>query len=121
MAGQMSAGHCCTRQPQHPANPTVHCVACCCQVVELAGNARVEVCWYFPTSREQYRLSGTAQIVAVDHGDQQLLQARQQAWAKMSDAGETASMWNAAGCRFGEVWDGFGDIVGVARATACGA
>jgi hypothetical protein len=73
------------------------CVTCCRQVAELADNARVEVCWYFPTSREQYRLSGTAQIVALDHGDQQLLQARQQAWAAMSDAGEAAARRPAAG------------------------
>jgi hypothetical protein len=59
------------------------------QVAELAGNPQVEMCWYFPTSREQYRLSGTAHIIDVGHADQQLLQARQQAWSAMSDAGET--------------------------------
>lgn len=58
-----------------------------CQVSELAANPYVEVCWYFPNSREQFRLSGTAHIVAVDHPEPQLLQARQQAWAAMSDAG----------------------------------
>lgn len=57
------------------------------QVSELAANPHVEVCWYFPTSREQFRLSGTAHIVALDHPDQQLLAARQQTWAAMSDAG----------------------------------
>lgn len=57
------------------------------QVHELSANPHVEVCWYFPSSREQYRLSGTATIVQLDHSDEQLLQSRQQAWAAMSDAG----------------------------------
>lgn len=61
------------------------------QVVDLAANPQVEVCWYFPTSREQYRLSGTAHIIDAGHADQQLLQARQQAWAAMSDAGEACT------------------------------
>jgi hypothetical protein len=57
-------------------------------VSELAANPLVEVCWYFPDSREQFRLSGTAHIVASDHPDQQLQQARKQAWSAMSEAGE---------------------------------
>jgi hypothetical protein len=61
-------------------------------VSELAANPHVEVCWYFPTSREQFRLSGTAHIVALDHPDQQLLAARQQAWAAMSDSGAFADV-----------------------------
>jgi hypothetical protein len=57
-------------------------------VVELSTNAYVEICWYFPSSREQYRLAGTVEIVTESHTDEQLLEARQQAWTKMSTAGE---------------------------------
>jgi hypothetical protein len=60
------------------------------QVAELAANPHVEVCWYFPSSREQYRLSGSMAIITQDDSNQQLLQARQEAWARMSDAGDTA-------------------------------
>jgi hypothetical protein len=57
------------------------------QVLETAANPAVEVCWYFPTSREQYRLSGVVDIAAADTGDAQLARAREAAWAAMSDAG----------------------------------
>lgn len=57
------------------------------KVSELAANPNVELCWYFPSSREQYRLSGTLDIVSEDHADKQLQQARQEAWARMSDGG----------------------------------
>lgn len=67
------------------------------KVSELADNPHVEVCWYFPTSREQFRLSGTAHIVALDHPHQQLLAARQQAWAAMSDAGRSQFLWPEPG------------------------
>jgi hypothetical protein len=66
------------------------------QVAELASNHHVEVCWYFPSSREQYRLSGSMAIVAADDSNQQLLQARQEAWAHMSDAGGRTAPWQHA-------------------------
>jgi len=67
--------------------PTAPEIACL-QVAELSNNGYVEICWYFPTSREQYRLAGTVEIVTENHTDEQLLEARQQAWARMSDSGE---------------------------------
>lgn len=59
------------------------------QISELAANPYVEVCWYFPSSREQYRLSGVVDIITASSTDEQLLQARQAAWARMSDTGVT--------------------------------
>ncbi|WIA08454.1 hypothetical protein OEZ86_011056 [Tetradesmus obliquus] len=68
-----------------------------CKVSELAANPHVEVCWYFPSSREQYRLSGSMAIVSKDDSNQQLLQARQEAWARMSDAGRSQFVWPQPG------------------------
>lgn len=35
----------------------------CLQVAEVAANAAAEVAWYFPNTREQYRIAGTLQII----------------------------------------------------------
>lgn len=69
----------------------------CLQVAEFVGSPAVEVCWYFPSSREQYRLSGAVAIVAADHADQHMQQAREAAWAAMSDAGEVQVAGACAG------------------------
>ncbi|KAF6237644.1 hypothetical protein COO60DRAFT_705986 [Scenedesmus sp. NREL 46B-D3] len=63
------------------------------KVSELASNPHVEVCWYFPSSREQYRLSGTMAVISQDDSNQQLLQARQEAWARLSGAGRCQFVW----------------------------
>ncbi|MGB7520403.1 MAG: pyridoxamine 5'-phosphate oxidase family protein, partial [Spirulinaceae cyanobacterium] len=42
-----------------------------------------EICWYFPKTREQFRLSG--QLVVVDKHHLSLQNARQTAWQNLSD------------------------------------
>jgi hypothetical protein len=44
------------------------------KVAEVAANPAAEVCWYFPTSREQYRIAGELKVVTAEDPDQQLLQ-----------------------------------------------
>jgi hypothetical protein len=44
------------------------------QVAEVAASPAAEVCWYFPNSREQYRIAGTLTIVDEQHPSQRLLQ-----------------------------------------------
>jgi hypothetical protein len=82
-------------------------------VTELAANPHGEVCWYFPSTREQYRISGQLQVVGAttsssssaggnNHQQQQpqpqqqpqqqqqrpdLQEARLAAWGRMSAAG----------------------------------
>lgn len=63
------------------------------KIRELAANPAAEVCWYFPDSREQYRISGHLTIVDAHHIDERLLAARQLAWSKMSDGGRTQFAW----------------------------
>lgn len=42
------------------------------QVAEVAASPAAEACWYFPNSREQYRIAGTLTIVDDQHPSQQL-------------------------------------------------
>jgi PPOX class probable FMN-dependent enzyme len=76
------------------------------KVGECAANPRTEVCWYFPQTREQYRISGTLEIVgAAEEGEEAasgdatttrlaLLRAvREHAWQRMSDAGREQFFW----------------------------
>jgi pyridoxamine 5'-phosphate oxidase len=64
----------------------------------LAGASPwAEVCWYFPTTREQFRLSGTLELVTAECADTSNYKARQQAWQQMSDAGRIQFDWGTPG------------------------
>mmetsp|Transcript_2601 Transcript_2601/g.4419 ORF Transcript_2601/g.4419 Transcript_2601/m.4419 type:complete len:200 (-) Transcript_2601:298-897(-) len=67
------------------------------KVQEVAGNPACEVAWYFPTSREQYRLSGQLTIVGPQHADAALLKARQTAWNNLSASGRSQFAWPQPG------------------------
>jgi pyridoxamine 5'-phosphate oxidase len=52
-----------------------------------------EVCWYFPTTREQFRIAGSLNLVGPDHKDLALQQARSSTWQKLSDAARIQFAW----------------------------
>ncbi|MBW4582635.1 MAG: pyridoxamine 5'-phosphate oxidase family protein [Tildeniella nuda ZEHNDER 1965/U140] len=52
-----------------------------------------EACWYFPKTREQFRLAGALLLVRADHPDPLLLKARQTAWQALSDGARTQFAW----------------------------
>ncbi|MCU0547871.1 MAG: pyridoxamine 5'-phosphate oxidase family protein [Leptolyngbya sp. Prado105] len=54
-----------------------------------------EVCWYFPNTREQFRIAGKLKI--VDRADETLQKARQQAWQDMSEAARVQFAWASPG------------------------
>ena len=63
----------------------------------LAGASDwAEVCWYFPKTREQFRLSGTLTLVTADTITSHH-KARQEAWQQMSDAGRIQFDWGTPG------------------------
>ncbi|MCY7335993.1 MAG: pyridoxamine 5'-phosphate oxidase [Chamaesiphon sp.] len=63
----------------------------------LAGASDwAEVCWYFPKTREQFRLSGTLTLIAADTTTSHH-KARQEAWQQMSDAGRVQFAWETPG------------------------
>lgn len=52
-----------------------------------------EVCWYFPNTREQFRIAGKLQLIDRSHPDEALQKARRQAWQDMSDSARTQFAW----------------------------
>lgn len=61
---------------------------------ELAANPWGEIAWYFPDSREQYRLLGRVSVVSKDSpADEKLQRARAAAWNNMSVPGRQQFLW----------------------------
>ena len=56
-----------------------------------------EACWYFPKTREQFRLSGTLELVTAASSDTGYSKARQQTWQGMSDSGRIQFDWATPG------------------------
>ncbi len=52
-----------------------------------------EACWYFPKTREQFRLAGQLTLVGADHPDQALKEARQTTWQEISDSARLQFAW----------------------------
>ncbi len=52
-----------------------------------------EACWYFPESREQFRLAGQLTLVRVDNPDQSLRAARKTTWQELSDPARLQFAW----------------------------
>ena len=52
-----------------------------------------EACWYFPKTREQFRLAGELCLVRAEQTDPDLQKARQAAWQSLSDAARTQFAW----------------------------
>ncbi|HAZ43262.1 MAG TPA: pyridoxamine 5'-phosphate oxidase [Cyanobacteria bacterium UBA11369] len=52
-----------------------------------------EACWYFPKTREQFRLAGQLILVRENYADPALQQARQSAWHELSDAARLQFAW----------------------------
>lgn len=60
---------------------------------EIEVNPWGELCWYFPETREQFRLAGPLILVGANHADTQLLKARQTAWQELSAAARLQFAW----------------------------
>lgn len=52
-----------------------------------------EVCWYFPNTREQFRLAGQLILVGADYSEPLLQDARQMTWQDLSDAARLQFSW----------------------------
>ena len=62
--------------------------------VEEAGRSPwAEACWYFPDSREQFRLLGRLSVVQDGHPDPELAEARLDTWRALSDAARLTFEW----------------------------
>ena len=52
-----------------------------------------EVCWYFPNTREQFRITGCLTLVGNDDSHQDLQPARISIWQELSDAARLQFAW----------------------------
>lgn len=52
-----------------------------------------EVCWYFPNTREQFRITGCLTLVGNDDCHQNLQPARISIWQELSDAARLQFAW----------------------------
>ncbi|MFB8790532.1 MAG: Npun_F5749 family FMN-dependent PPOX-type flavoprotein [Potamolinea sp.] len=63
------------------------------KVEQITKQSWGEICWYFPTTREQFRLSGQLTLVGVGHPDVALQEARQRTWQELSDSARIQFVW----------------------------
>lgn len=63
------------------------------KIEQIEHSTWAEVCWYFPNTREQFRLLGTLTIVKHDHPDDELQQARRSMWQNLSDSARVQFDW----------------------------
>ena len=61
---------------------------------QLAANPRAELCWWFPETREQFRLSGRVAIVGPDSGDDA---TRLRIWSELTEPSRRSFSWPAPG------------------------
>jgi len=52
-----------------------------------------EICWYFPNTREQFRIAGCLTLVGCDNYDLILEKARISTWQELSDAARLQFGW----------------------------
>jgi pyridoxamine 5'-phosphate oxidase len=60
------------------------------QIPQLAWG---EACWYFPKTREQFRLSGKLTLINSQYPDADLQKARQTTWQDLSEAARVQFAW----------------------------
>lgn len=63
------------------------------KIDQIAAGHWGEACWYFPKTREQFRLAGALTVVQPTHPDSELQQARHIAWQELSDAARAQFAW----------------------------
>lgn len=63
------------------------------KVQQIDHHHRGEACWYFPKTREQFRLTGTLTLITADCDDPSMTAARQEVWENLSDKGRSQFTW----------------------------
>ena len=60
---------------------------------KVKESRRVEVCWWFSQSSEQYRFAGELDYVGADHPDAERVALRKQQWGNLSDGAREQFFW----------------------------
>ncbi len=66
---------------------------CSEKVSQIAHCSWGEACWYFPKTREQFRLSGELTLIYQETPDPQQSQLRQTLWQQLSEASRSQFYW----------------------------
>ncbi len=64
---------------------------------QIEHSPDAEACWYFPNTREQFRIAGSLKLVRATDPDQALQKARQAAWQALSDSARIQFAWGHPG------------------------
>lgn len=60
---------------------------------QINQNSWGEACWYFPKTREQFRLAGELTLIRAEHPNLLFQQARQTTWQDLSDSARLQFAW----------------------------
>lgn len=63
------------------------------KVEQIADNPWGALCWYFPKTREQFRISGKLKVVTATEEDTDLLHLRETAWLALSEGAQSQFAW----------------------------
>jgi len=61
------------------------------KISHLQANPYGEICWYFPKTREQFRIFGEVVVITADSGEYQDLRAK--VWQDISDSARQQFTW----------------------------
>ena len=67
------------------------------KVGDFAVNNKCEICWYFPKSREQFRLRGFANVITNESTDEIDIRDRSISWKKMRPGAREQFAWPEPG------------------------
>lgn len=63
------------------------------KIEQIQQQPSAEACWYFPNTREQFRISGYLSLVKFDEQNPDLQKARNIIWQELSDAARLQFAW----------------------------
>ena len=63
------------------------------KIDQITKDPRAELCWYFATVRQQFRLSGSLKLVGPQHRYEAYQRAREVVWARLSEGIRRRFAW----------------------------
>jgi PPOX class probable FMN-dependent enzyme len=67
------------------------------KIEQIATNPQAELCWYFTSTREQFRMGGRARAIDPNSADDQDTQVRNGAWEDLSEKSKQQFIWPTPG------------------------
>ena len=67
------------------------------KIKQIQNQSWGEACWYFPKTREQFRLAGQLTLIGADHTNPVLKESRRTVWQELSDSARSQFAWPCPG------------------------